>query len=31
MTENVFDDDQRDETPFERADRNWNEILQEAR
>ena len=31
MNENVFDDDQRDETPFERADRNWNEILQEAR
>lgn len=26
-----FDGDQRDETPFERADRNWNEILQEAR
>jgi len=26
-----FKDDQRDETPFERADRNWNEILQEAR
>lgn len=24
-------DDQRDETPFERADRNWGEILQEAR
>lgn len=26
-----IDDDGRPETPFQRADRNWNEILQEAR
>ncbi len=26
-----YEDPNRSETPFERADRNWNEILQEAR